>query len=129
MEIKKVQPFFSNTIYVVVLLFVSVTTNRGGKRLPCETLTVSHRCDQLHAHVHTALKISEAPLRALAKSANYIAPQAHAQDSIPENDLATLQQSTNWRGVRGGQMMPIMPRGLKRQGERQRGDDEQSQSE
>lgn len=80
---------------------VSVAASRGGKQLPCETLTVSHGRDQLHAFVHTALKISKARLRVLAKGGNYIAPQAHAQHSITEDDLATPQQSTNSGGVRG----------------------------
>lgn len=105
---------FSHTIsccFVVVVLLlgfvffffsVSAATNRSVKQLPCETLTVSHRRDQLHARVHTAFKISEAPLRVLPKGGNYDAPQAHAQDPIPEDDLGTPQQSTNWGGEGGG---------------------------
>lgn len=105
MEIERCSRF-SHTIsccFVVVCVLVpppslpvSAATNRGGKQVPCETLTASHRRDQLHARVHTALKISEAPLRVLPKGGNYGAPQAHAQDPIPEDDLGTPQQSTNW---------------------------------
>lgn len=85
----------------MALLSFSVATDSGGKRLPCETLTASHRRGQLHVRVHTALKISEAPFRVLAKKGgNYIALQACAQDSIAEDDLAAPQQSTNWGGVR-----------------------------
>lgn len=112
MEIEKVQPFFPHNFMllccccvIVVFLFfspVSAATNRSVKQLPCETLTVSHRRDQLHARVHTAFKISEAPLRVLPKGGNYGAPQAHAQDPIPEDDLGTPQQSTNWGGEGGG---------------------------
>lgn len=113
------QPFFPHNFMLLccccVLVYppappVSAATNRGGKQVPCETLTASHRRDQLHARVHTALKISEPPLRVLPKGGNYGAPQAHAQDPIPEDDLGTPQQSTNWGGEGGG-MPAIAPRG------------------
>lgn len=108
MEIERVQPFFPHNFMLLCCCFflfffpVSAATNRSVKQLPCETLTVSHRRDQLHTRVHTAFKISEAPLRVLPKGGNYGAPQAHAQDPIPEDDLGTPQQSTNWGGEGGG---------------------------
>lgn len=127
---------FSHTIsccfVVVVFLFpppVSASTNRGGKQVPCETSTASHRRDQLHARVHTALKISEAPLRVLPKGGNYGAPQAHAQDPIPEDDLGTPQQSTNWGGEGGGTDAGDSAKRIRKTGGRQRGDDEPRQSE
>lgn len=72
-----------------------MVTSRSSKWLPRETLAVLHRRDQLRAHVHTALKISEAPLSILVKAAITARHRHMCRTPFPRMILGTPQQSTN----------------------------------